>query len=52
MTTYNSVNDAKTALVNSGVIEWFDFNQSDNVVEWMYRNDATPEQAAKHFSVE
>ncbi len=52
MTTYNSVNDAKTALNNSGMVEWFEFDQLDVAAEWMFRNDATPEQAAKHFGVE
>lgn len=48
---YNSINDAATALTNSGVYEWFDFelvNEHD-VVEFMYRNDATPEKAAENW---
>lgn len=50
---YNSINDAAVALTNSGVYEWFDFdtiNETD-VVSYMYRNDATPEQAAEYFEV-
>lgn len=48
---YNSINDAHAALINSGVLEWFDFDviNIDDVVEFMYRNDKTPEQAAEHF---
>ena len=50
---YNSINDASTALINSGVFEMFDFDVIiyDNVVGYMWINDATPEQAAKHFGV-
>lgn len=49
MSIYNTIQDAETALVNSGVFEWFDYDQLEDVAEWMYRNDATPEQAAEHF---
>ena len=50
---YNSINDAHTSLINSGVLGMFDFNliSEDEVVEYMYRNDKTPEQAAEHFGV-
>lgn len=50
---YNSINDAHTALVNSGVFEMFDFDVIiiDNVVGYMWINDKTPEQAAEHFGV-
>lgn len=51
---YTSITDAHTALINSGVEEWFEFEQLDQdgeVVRWMYDNDATPEQAADHFGV-
>jgi hypothetical protein len=50
---YNSINDAKVALQNSGVFEWFDFDEipEKTVYQWMYENDATPEQAAQHFGV-
>jgi len=50
---YNSINDAAAALTNSGVYEMFDFDAvaESDVVEYMYRNDATPEQAAEHFEV-
>jgi len=50
---YNSISDAATALDNSGVYEWFDFDaiSERDVVEYMYRNDATPKQAAEHFVV-
>lgn len=45
---YNSINDASTALINSGVFEMFDFDQIifDDAVFYMWINDATPEQAA------
>lgn len=50
---YNSINDADTALVNSGVLEMFDFDviHYDDVVGYMWINDKTPEQAAEHFGV-
>jgi len=50
---YNSINDAHTELINSGVFEWFDFDviNIDDVVGFMYRNDKTPEHAAEHFGV-
>lgn len=50
---YKSINDAHTALVNSGVFEMFNFDVIiiDNVVGYMWINDATPEQAAEHFGV-
>ena len=51
MTNYQTINDAKNALTNSGVYEWFDLDMIDDVVEYMYRNNATPEDAAKHFNV-
>ena len=48
---YNSINDAHTALINSGVLECFNFDvfNIDDVIDFMYRNDKTPEQAAEHF---
>lgn len=51
---YNSMSDAKVALQNSGVFEWFDFDQLEEkaVYQWMYENDKTPEEAAKHFDVQ
>jgi len=48
---YNSITDAKTTLDNSGVAEWFDYDSLEEVVSWMYNNDATPEQAAEYFEV-
>lgn len=50
MANYQTINDAKTALTNSGVYEWFDLDRLDEVAEYMYRNNATPEEAAKHFN--
>ena len=49
-----TLNDAKTVYDNSGVCEWFyDAGIDDaDVIEWMYRNDASPAEAAKHFEVE
>lgn len=55
---YESIQDAATALDNSGVVEWFyqagfDTDEKElQVHEWMWRNDATPEEAAHHFGVE
>lgn len=50
---YETIQDAKTELQNSGVYEWFDFDvvSEKDVVEFMYRNNATPEQAAVKFNV-
>jgi hypothetical protein len=51
---YDTLNDAYTALINSGCLEWFGDIPTDvnsHVVNWMYRNDATPEQAAEYFEV-
>lgn len=50
---YISIKDAHTALINSGVFEWFDFDVIiiDNVVGYMWINGKTPEQAAEHFGV-
>jgi len=50
---YETVLDAKTELENSGVFEWFDFELTPkmDVAAWMWRNNATPEQAANHFQV-
>lgn len=49
---HETVQDAKTALQNSGVYEWFDFEtvSEKDVVEYMYRNNATPEDAAIKFN--
>ena len=46
---YTTIDDAKTALTNSGVVEMFEYEKLDEVAEWMWRNDATPEQAARKF---
>ena len=51
MTNYQTITDAKTALTNSGVYEWFDIEQLDDVVKFMYENDKSPEEAAQHFGV-
>lgn len=50
---YTTINDAHTALINSGVFEMFDFDviEFDDVVRYMWNNDATPEQAAEYFGV-
>ena len=50
---YKSINDAHTALVNSGVFEMFNFDVIiiDNVVGYMWINDKTPLEAAVHFGV-
>ena len=50
---YTTKTDARVALTNSGVYEWFDFDAIDEeaVIEYMYREHATPEQAAEHFEV-
>lgn len=60
MIYYATTMDARIALLNSGVYEWFDFKYNENgnsefeneVVEWLWLNDASPEQAAAHFGVE
>ena len=51
---HSTINDVKVALQNSGVYEWFDFDQVEEkaVYQWMHENDAVPEDAAKHFEVE
>lgn len=50
MSNYTTVTDARDALTNSGVIEWFgDDTDLNAVAEYMYRNDATPEQAVAEF---
>ena len=50
---YNSISDAKTALINSGVFEMFSCTTIvlDDVYRYMYFNDATPDQAADYFEV-
>ena len=50
---YKSINDAHTALVNSGIFEMFDFDVIiiDNVVGYMWMNDKSPLEAAVHFGV-
>lgn len=50
---YKSINDAHTALVDSGVFEMFNFDVIiiDNVVGYMWINDKTPLEAAVHFGV-
>ena len=50
---YKSINDAHTALVDSGVFEMFDFDVIiiDNVVGYMWINDKTQLEAAVHFGV-
>lgn len=50
---YKSINDAHTALVDSGVFEMFNFDVIiiDNVVGYMWINDKTPSEAAVHFGV-
>ena len=50
---YHTINDAHTALVDSGVFEMFNFDVIiiDNVVGYMWINDKTPLEAAVHFGV-
>ena len=50
---YKSINDAHTALVNSGVFEMFDFDEIhyDCVVGYMWANNKTPLEAACYFGV-
>ena len=48
---YNSINDAKTALLNSGVCEMFEFGNLNSAANYMYNTDCTPEEAAKFFGV-
>ena len=50
---YKSINDAHTALVNSGVFEMFNFDVIiiDNVVGYMWANNKTPLEAARYFGV-
>ena len=51
---YNSIKDAQVAMDNSGVQEWFvgfSDEKMDSVIEWMWRNDKSPEQAAEFYKV-
>jgi hypothetical protein len=48
---YNSISDARTALLNSGVFEYFDYSELEMVWNYMYNTDCTPEEAAKFFGV-
>ena len=50
---YKSINDAHTALVNSGVFEMFNFDVFiiANVVGYMWVNNKTPLEAACYFGV-
>ena len=47
---FNSINDAKTALINSGVCEMFDFDKLDAVAEKMYREGKSPEEVAAELA--
>ena len=46
---YNTVQDAHTSLINSGVVEWFLFDDLQSVSYWMYVNSKTPEQAYQAY---
>lgn len=48
---YYSINDARTAFINSGVLEWVDFDaiDEDAMYEDMWLNDLTPKQAAEKY---
>lgn len=50
---YDTIQDAHTALLNGGVLDFFpedfDTSRDSDIVEWMYRNDKTPVEAAQHF---
>ena len=46
-----TIEEAKTALQNSGVVEMFGFEQLEEVAKWMYKHDASAESAAKYFKV-
>lgn len=51
---YESVLDAKNAMTNSGVYEWFiDFNEDEmnEVYEYMWRYHMSPEEMADHYSL-
>lgn len=40
MTKFNSITDAKVAFDNDGLFEAADLERQDEIVEYMYRNDA------------
>jgi len=49
--TYETLDSAYQALINSGVVEMFHPDDLHEVARWMHFNDATPNQAAKAFEV-
>lgn len=46
---YNSIDDAKTVLVNSGVFERLPFHVIDGIAHCMFANDKTAEQAVEEY---
>ena len=50
---YHTTGNARTALINSGVFEMFDFDEIhyECVVGYMWANNKTPEEAARYFGV-
>lgn len=48
---YDSVEDARTVFIDSGVAEWVDYDilEGDEMYIDMWRNDLTPKQAAEKY---
>lgn len=42
---HKTVNDAYTCLINSGVVEWFLFDDLHDVAYWMYVHSKSPDEA-------
>lgn len=49
---HETVKDARTALINSGVLEFFCDSDIERVARWMYQEEKSPEQAAEVFGVD
>ena len=46
-----TIEDARTAMVNSGVVEMFDDYELEVAIRWMYENDYSADAAAEAFGV-
>ena len=46
---YKTIEDAKIALANSGLVAWFHYEQLLEVANWMWVNNASPEKAFQVF---
>ena len=50
MNRYETVNDARTVLINNGLLEAVDIERSDEIAKYMYMHDCEVEDACNQLN--